>query len=201
MSDHSPSIGSVCVYCGSSDAADPEFLRAAAEFGQVLARENLRLVYGGGGVGLMGACARAARTAGGRVLGVMPDFLRQREVLYDDVETIVVRSMHERKSLMFEQADAFAVFPGGIGTLEEVVELMSWRRLGLHRKPIVFYNPSGFWAPLFALFDHTVAQNFTPPGFMATWLAVDSVEAILPAMNALLVEEGPETPLLIPRLT
>src|SRR5271154_1617773 len=111
MSDLSPSFGSVCVYCGSSDAADPMFLDAAAACGRALAEADLRLVYGGGGVGLMGACARAARAAGGRVLGVMPDFLRQREVLYDDVETIVVRSMHERKSLMFEQADAFAVFP------------------------------------------------------------------------------------------
>jgi uncharacterized protein (TIGR00730 family) len=201
MSDHPPSIGSVCVYCGSSDAADPAFLRAAAEFGRMLAQSDLRLVYGGGGVGLMGACARAARAAGGRVLGVMPDFLRQREVLYDDVETVVVRSMHERKSLMFEEADAFAIFPGGIGTLEEVIELLSWRRLGLHRKPIVFYSPSNFWSPLFDLFDHTVAHNLTPAGFMAAWRAVDTVEAILPAMRSLLVETTPETPLLIPRLT
>jgi len=201
MSDHAPVVSSVCVFCGSSDAADPLFLAAAAEFGRLLALEDVRLVYGGGGVGLMGACARAARAAGGRVLGVMPDFLRQREVLYDDVETIVVRSMHERKLLMFEQADAFAVFPGGIGTLEEVVELMSWRRLGLHRKPIVFYNSSGFWEPLFTLFQHTVSQKLTPEGFMATWRSVDTVEAILPAMRAMAAEEGPVTPLLIPRLS
>ena len=201
MSDLSPSVGSVCVYCGSSDAADPIFLEAAAAFGRVLAREDVRLVYGGGGVGLMGACARAARAAGGRVLGVMPDFLRQREVLYDEVETIVVRSMHERKSLMFEQADAFAVFPGGIGTLEEVVELISWRRLGLHRKPIVFCNLAGFWEPLFTLLHHTVDQKFTPDGFMATWRAVDDIEAILPAMHALNAQKGPELARLIPRLT
>ena len=115
-----PAIRSVCVYCGSS-AADPAYMEAAAEFGKSLATEGLRLVYGGGGVGLMGACARAAHAAGGKVLGVMPDFLRQREVLFDDVETIVVRTMHERKMIMFEEADAFVVLPGGIGTLEEVV--------------------------------------------------------------------------------
>lgn len=201
MSDQSPHIGSVCVYCGSSNAADPLFLEAAAAFGRMLARENLRLVYGGGGVGLMGACARAAHGAGGRVLGVMPDFLRQNEVLYDDVETIVVRSMHERKSLMFEQADAFAIFPGGIGTLEEVVELMSWRRLGLHSKPIVFYSPLGFWEPLFTLLGHTVAQKLTPPGFMDTWRSTPDVEAILPLMRKMLSQEGPVVPRLIPRVT
>ena len=196
-----PPIGSVCVYCGSSDAADPAYLDAAAAFGQLLARQDVRLVYGGGGVGLMGACARAAHAAGGRVLGVMPDFLRQNEVLYDEVETIVVRSMHERKLLMFNEADAFAVFPGGIGTLEEVVELMSWRRLGLHRKPIVFYNGAGFWEPLFDLLRQTVAQNLTPEGFLSSWRAVQDVEAILPAMRAMHAEEGPETPLFMSRLT
>ena len=201
MSDLSPSVGSVCVYCGSSDAAEPAYLDAAAAFGQLLARQDVRLVYGGGGVGLMGACARAARAAGGRVLGVMPEFLRQREILYDDVETIVVRSMHERKSLMFEQADAFAVFPGGIGTLEEVVELMSWRRLGLHQKPIVFVNLGGFWEPLFALLRHMVAQNLTPESFMATWRSVEAVEMILPAVRAMMAEDIPEPPLLIPRVT
>jgi uncharacterized protein (TIGR00730 family) len=198
MSDLSPSLGSVGVFCGSSDAADPRFLEAAAAFGRILAHDDIRLVYGGGGVGLMGACARAARAAGGRVLGVMPDFLRQREVLFEEGDTIVVRSMHERKSLMFEQADAFAVFPGGIGTLEEVVELMSWRRLDLHRKPIVFYNLAGFWEPLFDLLNHTVAQKLTPREFMTTWRAVEAVEAILPTMRAMAREEGPESSVFMP---
>ena len=114
-------IGSICVYAGSSDAADSALIRAAHDFGATLAREGIRLVYGGGGIGLMGACARAAHAAGGRVLGVMPEFLRQREILFDEVETIVVRSMHERKMLMFEESDAFVALPGGIGTLEEVI--------------------------------------------------------------------------------
>jgi uncharacterized protein (TIGR00730 family) len=194
-------LDSVCVFCGSSDAADPAYLRAAASLGRDLAAAELKLVYGGGGVGLMGACARAARAAGGRILGVMPEFLRQREALYDDVETIVVGSMHERKSRMFEEADAFAVFPGGIGTLEEVIELMSWRRLGLHEKPIVFYNAKGFWDPLFELLRHTVEWNLTPEAFLTTWGAVDDVEAILPTLDAMAADEGPQMPLLIPRVT
>ena len=151
-------IGSVCVYAGSSDAAGPALLAAARGLGDVLARESVRLVYGGGGIGLMGACARAAKTAGGRVLGVMPDFLRQREILYDEVETIVVRSMHERKMVMFEQSDAFVVLPGGVGTLEEAVEMMSWRRLEVHRKPIVFHNPDGFWDQLLFAFSTTPSR-------------------------------------------
>ena len=157
-------IASVCVYCGSSNAADPTYMEASAAFGKTLAREDLRLVYGGGGVGLMGACARAAHEAKGRVLGVMPDFLRQREILFDEVETIVVRSMHERKMIMFNEADAFVTFPGGVGTLEEVIELLSWRRMELHRKPIVFYNPDGFWEPLFTLLRHTVEARLALVG-------------------------------------
>ena len=133
-------ISSVCVFCGSSNAADPDFLASAREFGKILAAEGIRLVYGGGGVGLMGAVAKAAHDDGGKVLGVMPQFLRSREIVYDEVETVMVTSMHERKMLMFERADAFVVLPGGIGTLEEVVELLSWRRLDLHRKPIVFLD-------------------------------------------------------------
>ncbi len=185
MSAPPPVIGSICVYCSASDTADPVYMEAAAQFGKALAQEGLRLVYGGGGVGLMGACARAAHGAGGTVLGVMADFLRQREALYDDVETIVVPSMHERKMILFEQADAFVVLPGGIGTLEEIIELMSWRRMELHRKPIVFYSPGGFWEPLFALLRHTVEHRLTPAAFLDTWRTVDSVDAILPAVRDL----------------
>jgi uncharacterized protein (TIGR00730 family) len=193
-------IASVCVYCGSSDAADPAYMEAAAAFGKALADGGLRLVYGGGGVGLMGACARAAHGAGGKVLGVMPDFLRQLEILFDDVETIVVRSMHERKMIMFERADAFVTLPGGIGTLEEVIELLSWRRMELHRKPIVFYNPDGFWEPLFALLRHTVAMKLAPEGFLDTWRSVETVEAILPAVKAMAVAAGAAEPLMMTRL-
>jgi uncharacterized protein (TIGR00730 family) len=201
MSDLSRRVGSVCVFCGSSNAAAPAYLGAAAAFGQLLAEEDIRLVYGGGGVGLMGACARAAHKAGGRVLGVMPDFLRQREILYDEVETIVVRSMHERKSIMFTEADAFAIFPGGIGTLEEVIELLSWRRLELHRKPIVFYNAGGFWDPLFALFQHIIDQSLAPRAFGDAWRTVELVEDILPAVTAMAAETPPPMPGLMPRVS
>ena len=178
-------LTSVCVFCGASDAADPALLTAAADLGRILARETLLLVYGGGGVGLMGACALAAHAAGGKVLGVIPHFLKDRERRLDVVETLTVNSMHERKMIMFDRADAFAILPGGIGTLEEVVELLSWRRLDLHAKPVVFYNPGGFWDPLFALFQHTVDQNLTPRDFMQSWVAVDQVEEIVPALRAI----------------
>jgi uncharacterized protein (TIGR00730 family) len=176
-------VKSVCLFCGSSNAADAAYLQAAADLGTVLARSRVRLVYGGGGVGLMGAAARACKAEGGRVLGIMPDFLRTREVLYDEVETVVVHSMHERKALMFAESDAFVVLPGGIGTLEEVVELLSWRRLDLHRKPTVFVNIGGFWDPFFALMRHTVDHNLTPAWVTGAWHVVDGVDQVLPALS------------------
>lgn len=182
MANSTRPVDSVCVYCGSSDAADPEFLTAATRLGKLLAAKSLRLVYGGGGVGLMGATARAARDAGGDVLGVIPDFLRGRERPVENVETIVVTTMHERKMMMFERSDAFIVLPGGIGTLEEIIELLSWRRLGLHTKPVVFYNPRGFWNPLFHLFEHIIGERLMPPEFNDSWRAVSRIEEILPAV-------------------
>jgi uncharacterized protein (TIGR00730 family) len=174
---------SVCLFCGASDAADPSYLTAATQFGATTAAAGVRLVYGGGGVGLMGAAARAAQAAGGEVLGVMPAFLRRREMLFDDVETLIVPNMHERKRIMFEQSHAFAVFPGGIGTLEEVVELMSWRRLELHRKPIVFLNQNGFWDRFFDFLDHTVAERVSPDWLASTWGAVETVQEVLPEIQ------------------
>ena len=179
-------LGSVCVFCASSDGVDPAFIEGAQRLGADLARHQVRLVYGGGGVGLMGACARAAHMAGGKVLGVMPSFLRSREMAFDAVETVFVTSMHERKAIMFEQSDAFAVLPGGVGTLEEVIELLSWRRLGLHAKPIVFLNPSDYWTPLFDLLRHKVDQGLTPDWFMDTFRSAPTAEAVLPAIRAML---------------
>lgn len=176
------SLDSVCVFCGSSDAADPQFLSAAAALGRALAQADLKLVYGGGGVGLMGATARAAHDAGGRVLGIIPDFLVGKERALETVEHVVVASMHERKIMMFDRSDSFVVLPGGIGTLEEIVELLSWRRLDLHAKPVVFYNPRGFWDPLFALFQHTVDEKLTPPEFMAAWTSVTAIEEVIPTL-------------------
>ena len=127
----------------------------------------------------MGASARGAHEAGGRVVGIMPAFLRSRERLFDEVETVVVTSMHERKQLMYDQSDAFVVAPGGIGTLEEVVELLSWKRLDLHHKPVVFLNLNGFWDGFFALMRHSVDEGMTPPSFLDAWSVADTVEEAL----------------------
>jgi uncharacterized protein (TIGR00730 family) len=183
-------IGSVCVFCGSSDDADPAFLTAANQFGALLADHGLKLVYGGGGVGLMGACARGASKAGGAVLGIIPAFLTSRERQFDEVETVVVENMHDRKIRMFNAADAFVVLPGGVGTLEEVVELLSWQRLDLHRKPVVFYNPRDFWQPLFDLFYHTITERLTPASFAQAWRATDRLEEIIPLIETMSKEPG-----------
>ena len=194
-------IKSLCVFCGSSPGFDPVHAEAARALGTALGQAGIDLVYGGGKVGLMGIVADAAMAAGVRATGVIPKALADLEVAHHGLSALhVVGSMHERKAMMFEQADAFAVFPGGIGTLEEVVELMSWRRLGLHRKPIVFFNPAGFWEPLFTLLRHTVEQKLTPPAFMETWSAVDEVEALLPAMREQAESGVPSPPLVIQRM-
>ncbi|MGD9980186.1 MAG: TIGR00730 family Rossman fold protein [Hyphomonadaceae bacterium] len=160
-----PAVRSVCVYCGSSNTTKPEYLDLAVRFGQALAASGLRLVYGGGAVGLMGRVAKATHEAGGQVLGIMPRFLERREIVYQDVPHRMVDTMHERKHIMFEESDAFVVLPGGIGTLEEAVETLSWRRLDLHRKPIVFLSEDDFWAPFFTLMQHTIDANLTPATF------------------------------------
>ena len=173
---------SVCLFCGASETADPSYTEAAYAFGKATAEAGWRLVYGGGGVGLMGASAKAAHDAGGRVVGIMPAFLRSRERLFDDVETIVVTSMHERKTLMYDQSDAFVVAPGGVGTLEEVIELLSWKRLDLHHKPIIFLNIDGFWGPLLAVLEDSVARGFSPPSFLQAYSVADSVDEAIEMM-------------------
>ena len=178
-------IRSICVYCGSAFGKDLAYRQAARDLGQVLAGAGLRLVYGGGGVGLMGETARAVHEAGGQVLGIMPKFLQNREVVLDGIDTRIVDNMHERKMMMFEESDAFVVVPGGIGTLEEIIELMSWRRLDLHKKPIIFLNINNYWEPFFRLIEHTMAEQFTPEAFLSTFTSVDSVEDILPAIARL----------------
>ncbi len=188
MRRESQRLESACVFSGSSDEADPAFLAAAGALGKALADARIKLVYGGGGVGLMGAVARGAHEARGDVLGIIPTFLVGSERALEVVEHIIVDNMHERKMLMFQRSDSFVILPGGIGTLEEVVELLSWRRLDLHAKPVVFYNPRGFWEPLFRLFQHTVDERLTPPDFMQAWVSVDTIEEVVPALLA----HGPE---------
>ena len=175
---------SVCLFCGSSETVHPDYLAAARAFGRQTAEAGWRLVYGGGGVGLMGASARAAHAAGGRVLGVMPGFLRSRERLFDEVETLVVTSMHERKTIMYDQSDAFVVAPGGVGTLEEVIEVLSWKRLDLHTKPVIFLNLNGFWDALLTVMDHSIEEGMTPVSFRQAWVVCDTVEAAIEAVRA-----------------
>jgi uncharacterized protein (TIGR00730 family) len=176
-------IHSVCVYCGSSFGQKQAYLSEAQAFGALLAKSSIRLVYGGGGVGLMGAVARSCHDEGGSVLGIMPRFLRSREILYDTVETRIVETMHERKMMMFDESDAFVVLPGGIGTLEEVIELLSWRRLDLHNKPVIFLNTDNYWDPLFQMIDHTQVEGFCPPSFGATYEVASHYEEILPLIH------------------
>ncbi|HEY0926686.1 TIGR00730 family Rossman fold protein [Brevundimonas sp.] len=175
---------SVCLFCGSSDRSDPVYTVAAQEFGALTAAAGWRLVYGGGGVGLMGASARAAHEAGGRVLGVMPGFLRSRERLFDEVETLVVTSMHERKTIMYDQSDAFVVAPGGVGTLEEVIEVLSWKRLDLHHKPVIFLNINGFWDTLLAAIETGIEQKMTPDTFRQAYSVVNTVEEAIALMQS-----------------
>jgi len=195
MSAAAAKIGSVGLFCGSSSGSDPAWAEAAQRLGRILAGEGLRLVYGGGAVGLMGACAKAAIGAGGRVLGVIPEFLRLPEVAYEAAELVVVPSMHERKARMFLEADAFVVMPGGIGTLEEAIELLSWSRLELHKKPVVFLDLGGFWRPLFELIDHTTRQGFTPPQFASAYAAVGEVDDLLPRIRQMAAASGAREPM------
>src|SRR5277367_351897 len=164
-------IRNVCVYCGSSGGADARFAEAAEQLGRTLATEGIGLVYGGGGEGLMGRLARATLAAGGYVTGVIPSFLiRKEHALTAAHEMIVVDDMHERKQTMFDRADAFVALPGGVGTLEEVVEQMTWAQLNRHTKPILIANIDGFWRPLLALFAHMHIEGFIRDGFDLRYL-------------------------------
>ena len=186
MADSSPlqsSIRSVCVYCGSSESTNPAYHDLASRFGAELAKRGLRMVYGGGSIGLMGRCAEAARAGGGQVLGVMPRFLQAREIPLANVPHRMVDSMHERKMIMFEESDAFVVLPGGIGTLEEAVEVLSWRRLNLHDKPVIFLAEDDFWAPFFELVQHTIEAKLTPASFAKAYAHVHSIDECFELMS------------------
>ena len=152
----------LCVYCGSAAGLDPRYRDAARELGDALAKAGIELVFGGGRVGLMGILADAVLAGGGRVVGIIPDRLRAAELAHQGAtELVIAGSMHDRKRLMAERADAFAVLPGGIGTLDETFEILTWRQLGLHDKPIFLVDVAGYWRPLCTLFDHIATQGFT----------------------------------------
>lgn len=177
------SVKRLCVYCGASDQVDAAYRRAAVELGNLLARAGIELVYGGGRIGLMGLLADAVLQAGGRVTGIIPAHLHDREIGHHGVsELIVVGSMHERKQLMFELSDAFAVLPGGLGTLEEAFEIITWKQLRLHDKPIVIVDVAGFWLPLQELIDHIIDSGFAPPRSRRLFEIVDTVGALVAAL-------------------
>ncbi len=169
---------SLLVYCGSRFGHDPENLRVAKIIGEEAARRGCRIVYGGGKMGLMGATAGAARDAGGKVFGVIPEFLVSIEGVLEGVDHKIVDTMHERKMLMFEECDAIVALPGGIGTLEELIETLSWARLALHHKPIMALNTKGYWEPLRVLLQHLVDTGFASPDLMGDLLFVDTPEEV-----------------------
>src|SRR5215468_10259865 len=177
-------IGSVCVYCGSSVGANPRHAEAARALGRGLAEGGLRLIYGGGRVGLMGVVADAVLAAGGQAIGVIPEHLEAKEVGHRGVtELRVVGSMHERKTVMFELADAFVILPGGFGTLDEAFEMLTWRQLHLHDKPILFLNIDGYWTPFAKLVDHFIAEGFARESSRLLFAMVGAVEDIIPALR------------------
>jgi uncharacterized protein (TIGR00730 family) len=176
-------IRRLCVYCGSSPGTDPRYREAAASLGSGLAAAGIDLVYGGGRNGLMGLVADAVLAGGGKVTGVIPRHLQDRELAHGGLtDLLVVDSMHERKAVMAEQADAFAVLPGGVGTLDETVEILSWRQLGLHDKPVYIIDIAGYWSPLAALFDHIVASEFATPLMPRLVSFVPDVTSLLAAL-------------------
>ncbi len=188
-------IKKVCVYCGSGPGTDPAYVAAAEALGVELARAGIGLVYGGGSLGLMGTVARSVLDSGGHVTGIIPDFLSNRERMLKDVqELIVTRDMHERKKLMFEKSDAFVALPGGIGTLEETVEMLTWSQLGQHVKPILLANVKQFWVPLVELFEHMRAQEFIRQDLMVRYLVAEQIDDIVPMLQGaaeMLIDQEP----------
>ena len=176
---------SLCVYCGSAERVAPRFHAAARALGGLLARSGIRLVYGGGTIGLMRSIAEGAGAAGGRVLGIIPGHLRAREAADPAIpgELVVVETMHERKRRMAENSDGFVVLPGGFGTLDELFEILTWRQLGLHDKPIVLVDLDGYWAPLLAMLDRMVEGGFVHPEARRLLIVVEDIEAVLPAVS------------------
>ncbi|RWA73339.1 MAG: TIGR00730 family Rossman fold protein [Mesorhizobium sp.] len=179
-------IRSVCVYCGSSPGRDEAYIKAGHLLGRSLAKSGLRLIYGGGTKGIMGAVAEGALKAGGKVTGIIPRFLINKEATETALdrldELLITDNMHERKHRMFEKSDAFVALPGGIGTVEEIVEIMTWAQLGHHRKPIVFANIKGFWDPMLALIEHMSEEGFIHTAHRVKPLVVSDPDAIVAAI-------------------
>lgn len=185
-------VGSICVFCGSGAGKDPVYADAARTLGRSLAESKISLVYGGGSLGLMGEVARSVLDHGGRVIGIIPSFLSEKERMLRDVdELIVTEDMHQRKRLMFERSDAFVALPGGIGTLEELVEQLTWSQLGRHQKPIVLANIASFWDPLKSLLEHMRSEAFIRPGLEVRFGIVDRAEDIVPSIRRAIATTRP----------
>ncbi|MEM9277713.1 MAG: TIGR00730 family Rossman fold protein [Pseudomonadota bacterium] len=181
-------IKSICVYCGSQTGNSPVFTEAARETGKLMAMSGVSLVYGGGDQGVMGAVSQSVLEHGGKVKGIIPNFLLSHErrnfTHIENFDMIVTENMHERKRLMFEHSDAFLTLPGGIGTLEEVVEMITWAQLGRHKKPVLLADIGGFWGPLTELLDHMIAQGFITDETMIRYLVTNDVSKIVPKLQA-----------------
>lgn len=194
MNDSKHPIRNICVYCGSRPGQNPAYADAARILGAAIADAGLGLVYGGGTRGLMGMVADAVMAGGGHVTGIIPEFLMEKEATREDLtalsELIVTRDMHERKHKMFERSDAFVALPGGIGTLEEIIEIMTWAQLGQHAKPIVFANIGGFWDPLDRLIAHMTTEGFIHTSHLVRPLIVDAPDGIVPAILAAAPKDG-----------
>lgn len=189
MTTHS--IPSICVFCGSSSRVDQTYKDLATTFGRLTAERGYTLIYGGGRVGLMGLAADGAKAAGGKVVGIIPGFLQKHEVGHTGLDELVVtESMHDRKRIMYERSDAFVVLPGGLGTLDETMEVLTWAQLKLSTKPIIFVDVAGFWQPLLKLIDHTIAAGFTREENRDLFRVVDSGEAVFDIIRDWQTPEG-----------
>jgi uncharacterized protein (TIGR00730 family) len=179
-------LSTICVYCGASTKANPLYAQAATQVGQLLGQNGIKTVYGGGTLGLMGAVANGALAAGGNVIGIIPSHLRAREQDSEHhslTQLHVVESMHERKKMMVDHADGFIILPGGFGTLDEMFEIISWRQLGLHNKPVVLFNINGFWDKFVAAIDDLLAQNFIKIQDRDLFKVANNLEDLLPLLK------------------
>lgn len=194
-------VRNICVYCGSGQGRNPLYAQAAQTLGRMMAEADIGLVYGGGSIGLMGDIARSVLQHGGHVTGIIPEFLSTREIMLRDVQDLIVtKSMHERKQIMFEKSDAFVALPGGIGTLEELVEQLTWSQLGQHTKPIVLGDIDGFWDPLLSLVAHMREEAFIREGIEVALTTVRNAEDIVPTVQDLAARSAePEDEIAVPQ--
>jgi uncharacterized protein (TIGR00730 family) len=177
-------LRTICVYCGSGPGQNPAYITAAEALGRICAQQNIKIIYGGANIGIMGAVAQSCIDAGGYVTGILPEFWENSDEKHTGLsELIITKTMHERKQMMYELSDGFVAMPGGVGTLEELIEMMTWGQLGHHAKPIVLGSIDGFWQPLISLLDHMIADEFIRDGMMISYEVAERAEDILPKLR------------------